>query len=102
ERAGQLLSYIESKKMMTITTHLENAVGRPPKPRIPKEKKPMGRPPIGEKAAKMWAFRLPDELASELDAYAERPGVETRGEAVRTLLEAVLKADARRLERKLR
>ena len=82
--------------MMTVTTHLENAVGRPPKPRIPKEKKPMGRPPIGEKAAKMWAFRLPDELASELDAYAERHGIQTRAEAVRALLEAALRRGRRK------
>jgi len=77
-------------------------MARPRKTPVKHEPKPMGRPPIGEKAAKMWAFRLPGELAGQLDAYAERHGVETRAEVVRALLEAALKADARRLERKFK
>ena len=51
----------------------------------------MGRPPIGDKAASLYAMRLPDELIAEIDAYAEREGVRSRSEAVRRLLESALK-----------
>jgi hypothetical protein len=60
------------------------------------KKAKMGRPPIGDRAAKLHAMRLPDKLLDELDAYAERNGGKTRSEAIRELLQAALKADARR------
>jgi metal-responsive CopG/Arc/MetJ family transcriptional regulator len=60
----------------------------------------VGRPPIGDKAASLYAMRLPDELIAELDAYAEREGIKSRSEAVRRLLESALKATKRTKRRK--
>jgi Ribbon-helix-helix protein, copG family len=60
----------------------------------------MGRPPISDKAASLYAMRLPDELIAELDAYAEREGIENRSEAVRRLLWQALAAAKKRAKRK--
>jgi hypothetical protein len=60
----------------------------------------VGRPPIGDKAASLYAMRLPDELIAELDAYAEREGIKSRSEAVRRLLESALKPTKRTKRRK--
>jgi hypothetical protein len=46
----------------------------------------MGRRPIGEKAANFFGLRLPDEIATRVDAYAKCMGIKTRSEAARSLL----------------
>jgi metal-responsive CopG/Arc/MetJ family transcriptional regulator len=53
---------------------------------IHKSKK-MGRPPMGEKRAGIYPMRLPDEIITAVDAYAEREGMKTRSEAFRRLVE---------------
>ncbi len=46
----------------------------------------MGRRPIGEKAANLFTFRLPDEIADRIDAYAKCKAIKTRGESIRSLV----------------
>jgi hypothetical protein len=50
-------------------------------------RKKMGRRPIGEKAADVYAFRLPAEAIETLDAFAKSEGIKERGAALRRLIE---------------
>jgi metal-responsive CopG/Arc/MetJ family transcriptional regulator len=63
---------------------------------IRKSRKKMGRPPMGEEAASIYPMRLPNEIVTAVDAYAEREGIKTRSEAFRRLVEIGLAADAKR------
>jgi hypothetical protein len=90
-RAGQELNPLASPAILIYVILMDSAIRN--------LVKKVGRPPIGDKAAKMHAMRLPDELLDELDAYADREGLKTRSEAIRALLEAALKADAKKRRR---
>lgn len=60
---------------------------------IHKSRKKMGRPPkLGEKRAGIYPMRLPDEVITAVDAFAEREGMKTRSEAFRRLVEIGLAA----------
>ncbi len=53
-------------------------------------RKRIGRKPIGAKAARVFALRLPDEVAKDVKAYAKAEGIRHQGEAIRRLIEDAL------------
>ena len=54
----------------------------------------MGRPPIGKKAATLFAIRLPDEIANGIKAYAKANGIKTKGAAIRRMIDVALEHEA--------
>jgi hypothetical protein len=54
-------------------------------------RKRMGRPPIGKKAAKLIALRLPDEIERGVKAYAKTHKLGSLSAAIRHMIEIVLK-----------
>jgi Arc/MetJ-type ribon-helix-helix transcriptional regulator len=62
---------------------------------IRKSGKRMGRPPLGEKAARIFPVRLPDEIVMAIDAFAEREAIKMRSEAIRRLVELGLATAAK-------
>jgi metal-responsive CopG/Arc/MetJ family transcriptional regulator len=50
----------------------------------------MGRPPIGKKAATLYAIRLPSEIAKEIKAYAKANGLKSQSEAIRRMIDVAL------------
>jgi hypothetical protein len=57
-------------------------------------RKKRGRPPIGKKAAKLIALRLPDEIDRGVRAYAKANKIGSQSEAIRHMIEIVLKGRA--------
>jgi hypothetical protein len=53
-------------------------------------RKKIGRPPIGKKAANLFALRLPEEITKDVAAYAKEHGIRHKGEAIRRLIEEAL------------
>jgi metal-responsive CopG/Arc/MetJ family transcriptional regulator len=54
-------------------------------------RKKLGRPTIGKKAAKLFAIRLPDEVAKNVKAFAKANDIKSQSEAIRRLVEHGLK-----------
>jgi metal-responsive CopG/Arc/MetJ family transcriptional regulator len=50
----------------------------------------MGRPPIGKRAATLYAIRLPGEIAKEIKAYAKANGLKSQSEAIRRMIDVAL------------
>src|SRR5262245_10746311 len=50
----------------------------------------MGRPPIGKKAATLYAIRLPGEIAKEIKAYTKANGLKSQSEAIRRMIDVAL------------
>lgn len=50
----------------------------------------LGRPPIGKKAATLYALRLPDEIVRDVKAYTKANGLKSQSAAIRQMIEVVL------------
>lgn len=57
-------------------------------------RKRTGRKPIGEKAAKVVAMRLPEEIINDVKAYAKEQGIKHQSIAFRRLVERGLAAES--------
>jgi len=58
-------------------------------------RKKTGRKPIGERAAKVYSVRLPEEIVHDLKAYAKEQGIKHQGVALRRLVEQALQRGKR-------